>query len=226
MITSHIRRHIVGYIALMVALGGTSWAASQFGSGDIANNSLRSADLKNRKAVKGKDVIPNSIPGSAITDASLTGEDLATDAVTGQDVAEGSLGIVPDSERVNGSRMRYVSATVPQNSSQEVANAGGISLTLNCTPALAQLGATANTGQVPVSTASVSDTDSTAASPPVATAFDSTAPSPGASVSITGGATSSAGTVRAGTGPGSALIQFAFRHDAPCDFDALVAESP
>lgn len=218
----------------MVALGGTSWAASQFGSGDIANNSLRSADLKNRKAVKGKDVMPNSIPGSAITDASLTGEDLAADSVngseiaadsvTGQDIAEESLGIVPNSERVNGSRVRYVSATVTQSSAQEVANAGGISLSLNCTPTAAQLSATANTGTVAVSTATLSDTDNSAASPPEASAFDSTAA--GAFLTITPGATSSAGMVRAGTGPGSALFQFAFKHDAPCDFDALVAESP
>ena len=226
MIISHIRRHIIGYVALLVALGGTSWAASQVDSGDVANNSLRSADLKNRKAVKGKDVIPNSIPGSAITDASLLGSDIAADSVTGQNVAEASLGIVPNSERVNGSRVRYVSATVPENSVQQVASAGGLGLILNCNAAAAALDASGVTGAVPISTASLNDNDNSGATPAVAVAFDATAPGPGASLSLTGGAASSAGTVRAGTGPGSALFQFAFKQASPCDFDALVAESP
>src|SRR5262249_40563434 len=148
------------------------------------------------------------------------------DSVTGQNIAEPSLGIVPNSERVNGSRVRYVSATVPQNSVEQVANAGGLGLILNCTPTAAALSASGVTGAVPISTGNLNDDDNNGGPPALAVAFDATAPGPGASLALTGGTASGAGTVRAGTGQGSALFQFAFKHASPCDFDALVAESP
>jgi hypothetical protein len=57
-----IRRHatyanVTATLALVLVLaGGTAFAVDKIRSRDIANNSIRSVDLKNRKAVRGKDV--------------------------------------------------------------------------------------------------------------------------------------------------------------------------
>jgi hypothetical protein len=61
----------VAYLALFVALGGTAWAALHVGTSQVVNNSLKSADLRNGKAVGGKDVIPNSLGGRQVDEASL-----------------------------------------------------------------------------------------------------------------------------------------------------------
>lgn len=62
---------MVAYAALFVALGGTAWAALHVGSKQVVNNSLKSGDLKNRKAVGGKDVIPNSLGRKQVDESSL-----------------------------------------------------------------------------------------------------------------------------------------------------------
>ena len=67
-----IRQHlsyanVVATLALAVALGGTgAYAAGVIGSGDIENNSIRSKDLKNRKAVKAVDVRRDGLTGKEI----------------------------------------------------------------------------------------------------------------------------------------------------------------
>lgn len=62
---------VVAYLALFTALGGSAWAVSKIDSKQIENNTIRSADLKNRKAVKTKDVRPNELTGRAVDEASL-----------------------------------------------------------------------------------------------------------------------------------------------------------
>ena len=62
---------LVAYAALFVALGGTAWAALHVGSKQVVNNSLKSGDLKNGKAVGGKDVIPNSLGRKQVDESSL-----------------------------------------------------------------------------------------------------------------------------------------------------------
>ena len=47
--------NVVAVLALFVALGGTSYAATQIGSKQIRNNSVRSIDIKNR-TIKSKDI--------------------------------------------------------------------------------------------------------------------------------------------------------------------------
>jgi hypothetical protein len=46
---------VVALVALFVALGGTSYAATKIGSKQIRNNSIRSVDIKNR-AIKSRDI--------------------------------------------------------------------------------------------------------------------------------------------------------------------------
>jgi hypothetical protein len=66
---------VVAYLALFVALGGTSFAVVKVGSRQIVNNSVATKDLKNND-VRGKDVRNNTLAGA--------------------DIAESKLGTVPD----------------------------------------------------------------------------------------------------------------------------------
>ncbi len=73
-----IRRHltyanVMATLAAVLALaGGAAYAVDKIRSHDVANNSLRSADLKNRKAVRGKDVRPNTLSGRQIDERTLS----------------------------------------------------------------------------------------------------------------------------------------------------------
>jgi len=51
---------VVSIAALVVALGGTSYAAGLIGSDDIKNNTIQSKDIKD-KGVKGRDLAKNSM---------------------------------------------------------------------------------------------------------------------------------------------------------------------
>ena len=71
--------NVVAMMALFVALGGTSYAATKIGSKQIRNNSVRSADIKNR-TIRGKDLANGvigttlqSTAGQAVRDAGPTG---------------------------------------------------------------------------------------------------------------------------------------------------------
>jgi hypothetical protein len=72
-ILPHVRSNAVAYLALFVALGGTSaWAAGQIGSGDIKDDSVKSRDVAN-DALTGDDVDEASLvlpPGSEVAQAS------------------------------------------------------------------------------------------------------------------------------------------------------------
>ncbi len=64
--------NVVASLALIVAIGtGGAYAASKITSAEIKNNTIRSVDLKNRKAVRGIDVQPNSLTGKEIREQSL-----------------------------------------------------------------------------------------------------------------------------------------------------------
>jgi hypothetical protein len=71
-----VRRHlsyanVVATIALLLSLAGGAYAVQRIGTKDVVNNSLRSADLKNGKGVKGVDVKPNSLTGKQINERGL-----------------------------------------------------------------------------------------------------------------------------------------------------------
>ncbi len=78
-----IRKHlsyanVTATLALAgVVGGGAAWAAGEIGSGNIRNNSIRSADLKNHKAVGGRDVRPNSLKGKQVDEAALKASEFA-----------------------------------------------------------------------------------------------------------------------------------------------------
>jgi hypothetical protein len=87
--------NVTATAALFIALGGTSYAVIRIDSGDVVDNSLRSADLRN-----------NSVRGRDIRDRTLHGRDVRPNGLGGGAVKESSLGRVPlaaDAERVGGS---------------------------------------------------------------------------------------------------------------------------
>jgi hypothetical protein len=72
-----IRRHltyanVAATLALLFAIaGGAAYAVDKINSHDIVNGSIRSIDLKNRKAVRGADIKPNSLTGRQINETTL-----------------------------------------------------------------------------------------------------------------------------------------------------------
>jgi hypothetical protein len=80
---------VVAYVALLLAMSGTAYAAATVGSGDVVDDSLRSVDLKDGAAVRSEDVVNDSFSGGGLT---------------GQDIREGTLkmpvGVVGYSEHV------------------------------------------------------------------------------------------------------------------------------
>lgn len=59
-VRSHFARNVVAYLALFVALGGSSYAAVKVGSGQIVNNSVRGKDIRNH-SIKGVDVASRTL---------------------------------------------------------------------------------------------------------------------------------------------------------------------
>lgn len=74
----------ISFVSLFVALSGAAMALpgqNTVTSGDIVNETIKSVDLKDEKAVAGADVV----------DESLTGADLAAASVAGSEIADGSI---------------------------------------------------------------------------------------------------------------------------------------
>jgi hypothetical protein len=62
--------NVMSTVAVFVALGGSSYAALQLDSGDIANNSLRGVDVRNR-TISERDIKRNTLGGRSIRESRL-----------------------------------------------------------------------------------------------------------------------------------------------------------
>ncbi len=83
-IARHLRAHVVGYLALFVALSGTAMALP--GKNSVKSNDIAPAAVK-AKALKAGAVTNSKLAGGAVTstkiaDGSIVGGDLANSAVT------------------------------------------------------------------------------------------------------------------------------------------------
>jgi hypothetical protein len=89
-----IRRHLsyanvgVTVCLFLILAGGAAYATGELGSRDIRDNSLRSEDLKNRKAVRGTDVARNALRGGQIAERTLKAESFAPLAGEGKAVCD------------------------------------------------------------------------------------------------------------------------------------------
>lgn len=83
---------VVAYLALFVALGGTSaYAANTIGSSDVIDESLLSQDVKNGE-VKNADLGPDAVTSSKLANGSVQNSDLGTDSVTTSKIKAGNVG--------------------------------------------------------------------------------------------------------------------------------------
>ncbi len=117
MLTS-LRRHlsysnVTASLALFVALSGTSYAVLKVDSGQVANNSLRSADLRD-----------NSVRSRDLRNRTIRARDVGRNALGAAVVNEGSLGRVPragEAERVGGATAGDLRVRCPEGT---IAKAG------------------------------------------------------------------------------------------------------
>lgn len=103
-----VRRHfsyanVMSTLAVfLVIAGGSALAAKVNSSKDIAKGSVKNSDvkketltsnrLKNGKAVRGDDVVDDSLTGTDVDESTLTGVPLAPDSVTATEIAADSVG--------------------------------------------------------------------------------------------------------------------------------------
>jgi hypothetical protein len=92
MIREHIRSHVVGYMALFVALGGTAAAthpggADTISSEDIINGQVKTNDISNSNGVRSADVRDDTE-----SDGGLAAVDLAADSVGHAEILGGAVG--------------------------------------------------------------------------------------------------------------------------------------
>jgi len=94
-VISYIRRNLVAFVALFVAIimtgGGVAYAA----------NTIRSSDIVDGQ-VKNQDLADNSVGTHKIQDGSVLGADIKDDSLSGADIKESTLGPVPDANTLQG----------------------------------------------------------------------------------------------------------------------------
>lgn len=82
----HLKKNLVAYVALFVALAGTSYAAKPLLTGsDIQDGTVASVDIKDAH-LSATDVAPNSLTGGVINESTLAGVD--ADKLDGHDSTE------------------------------------------------------------------------------------------------------------------------------------------
>ena len=98
----------VALVALVVALGGTTYAAVRIGTKQIKNNAITSVKIRNgqvknvdlaRNSVVTAKILAGAVSGLQIRDGSVGNSDLANDSVTGAKVRGGAVG---NSDLANG----------------------------------------------------------------------------------------------------------------------------
>lgn len=113
----HVRANAVAYVALFVALGGTSYAAVS-----LPRNSVGSAQLK-RNAVASTDIRAGAVTSSKIRTNAVTGAKVAANTLKGADIDESSLGKVPAAAAADSSTSATSATTAA--SAADAAKLGG-----------------------------------------------------------------------------------------------------
>lgn len=155
-----LRRHlsyanVTATLALVIALGGTSYAVSRVGTNDVIDNSLRSRDVRN-----------DSLRSKDVRNQTLRGRDVRQNALGEREIRERSLAKVPaaaDADRVGGVTpgdlrlrcppdTRRIAAVCIENSARGATTFSGATSTCNLigrdVPTMPQLDHVATTGGV------------------------------------------------------------------------------
>ena len=99
-IRAHLRTHVIGYVALFVALSGTAYAANTVGSQDIINGEVKSVDIGNTEVksadigageVMNQDIADDAVDRLAIADDAVHTAEIGNDQVRSADVLDASL---------------------------------------------------------------------------------------------------------------------------------------
>jgi hypothetical protein len=94
-VSSHIRTHVVGYVAVFLALTGTAAAlpgTNTVDSGDIVPSGVTAPDL-GPEAVRGLSLADGGVASADLLDRGVRRLDLKADLVNGAKVEDGSLGV-------------------------------------------------------------------------------------------------------------------------------------
>src|SRR4051794_27754683 len=87
----HVRGNVVAYLALFVALGGTSaYAAAAITGADVVDESLTSADLKDGQ-VKAPEIASAAVGSAEIAPLAVTNARLGAGSVTNGKLGDGSV---------------------------------------------------------------------------------------------------------------------------------------
>ena len=109
---SHVRRNGVAYLALFVALGGTSYAAATLarnsvGSAQIQKNAVGASEIK-RDGVRAPDIRANAVGSDELQAGAVGSDELAAGAITGPvlgyalvEIASDGTGDVDESRSLN-----------------------------------------------------------------------------------------------------------------------------
>lgn len=116
--------NVTSTLALVLALGaGGAYAVDRIGSRDVRNNSLRSDDLKNRVAVKSKDVKKNALTGKEIRESTLDASGFASVSGTEQ-VGCFELGVDFEQCATKSVKLKQTSRILAVGTGDQVSEAG------------------------------------------------------------------------------------------------------
>ena len=102
-VRAHFMRQPVAYLALFVALGGTSaYAANTINSGDIVDGQVKSVDVGDNEiksldvlnnSLRAADIAANQVGTSEIEDGAVSAGDVRNNSLTGVDIDESLLAL-------------------------------------------------------------------------------------------------------------------------------------
>jgi len=103
---SHLQSNVVAYVALFVALAGSSYAAVKLPANSVGSKQLRARAVTNTKlkarSVSNTKLGTGSVSASKLRRGAVTGAAVKDGSLGGVQVDESSLGQVPDAAKLSG----------------------------------------------------------------------------------------------------------------------------